>query len=245
MAKKRKESYGPSPILWWIMIFVLLVVIIFLLNSSLFNVNRITVYGAQRFSAQEIITASGITYDTNILYVDEESARQGIEQNVYLRVDNIKRTFPTGVEIYVTERTPIAQIATINGYYIVDKEGVALSLNQLEDETLVRILNMSIAQPQMGSVITVESAEKLEAASKVLAAVEKYALREKIEYIDLANPEKIVLGYTGDILVQIAGGDSAGQKLSRLESAITAAGDKLSAGSTLNMENEGGYYISK
>ena len=245
MARRRKENYGPSPILLWILVLVLIVVIFFLINSSLFNVSSITVYGAERFSAQEIIAASGITYDTNIIYVDEESARQGIEQNAYLRVDNIKRTFPTGVEIYITERTPAAQIATINGYYIIDEEGTALGLNQLADETLISILNMSIAEPQMGSTILAESAEKLEAVSKVLSAVKQYTLEGKIKYIDVADPEKIVLGYAGDITVKITDGDSAKQKLSRLENAVAAAGDKLSAGSTLNMENEGGYYISK
>ena len=245
MAKRRKENYGPSPILLWILVLVLIVVIFFLINSSLFNVSSITVYGAERFSAQEIIAASGITYDTNIIYVDEESARQGIEQNAYLRVDDIKRTFPTGVEIYITERTPAAQIATVKGYYVMDEEGIALGLNPLADETLISILNMSITEPQMGSRITAESTEKMEAAAKVLVAVKKYALEGKIQYIDVADPEKIVLGYEGDIIVKIADGDSAEQKLSRLEKTMAAAGDKLVAGNTLNMENEGGYYMSK
>ena len=245
MAKRRKENYGPSPILLWILVLVLIVVIFFLINSALFNVTSITVYGAQRFSAQAIITASGITYDTNIIYVDEESARQGIEQNPYLRVDDIKRTFPTGVEIYVTERTPIAQIATVNGYYVIDKEGVALGLNEIADDRLISILNMAIIEPQLGSTLVTENTEKLDAVAKVLTAAEKYELLQKIKSIDVSDPVKIVLEYEGDITVKITDGDSADLKLSRLESAVAAAGDKLSAGAVLNMENEGGYYISQ
>ena len=127
MAKKRKqENLGPHPILMWGLVIVLLVALFFLINSSLFNVSTITVEGNIKVSHEEIIKLSGIDANTNIFHIDEVQAKQNIEQNGYLVVENIKRIFPSEVKIKVRERIAVAQIGTVNGYYVIDKEGIAL-----------------------------------------------------------------------------------------------------------------------
>lgn len=241
--EQRKENLGPSPILMWIFVIILIVVFFLLINSSLFNVSSITVEGNSRFSQQEIITSSGIDYDTNIIHVDEEQAKNNIEQNAFIVVEDITRTFPTGIVIKVRERSAVAQIGTVNGYYVIDKEGIALGLNNTADSSLVVVYNMGIAEPQYGRQIQSDSQEKLESVFLVLSAMEKYELVHKVKSIDVENPKKIRLEYEGGITVQIADGYSADDRLRRLDVTVNAVKDKMASGQVLNMESADSYYI--
>ncbi len=238
-----QENYGPRPIILWVLVIILLVVLYFLLHSSLFNVSNITVYGAERFSRQEIVDASGITFDMNIIKVNEDAAKEGIEQNPYLIVENIRRVFPTGIEIYVAERTPVAQIGTVNGYYIIDKNCTALGLIGAPDEMIASVTGVGITEPVLGNTVQAENEEKISALAKVLAAMDKYSLNEKITEINISDPEKIVLTYQKTITVQIAGGATADTKLRKLDATVAAVADKLTEGRVLHMESEDGYYI--
>ncbi len=243
--EQRKENLGPSPILMWIFVFILIVVFFLLVNSSLFNVTSITVEGNNRFSQQEIINASGIDYNTNIIHVDEAQAKTNIEQNAFIVVEDITRTFPTGIVIKVRERSAVAQIGTVNGYYVIDKEGIALGLNNTADSSLVVVYNMGIAEPQYGKQIQSDSAEKMESVFSVLTAMEKYDLVYKIKGIDVENPEKIRLTYEGGITVQIGNSFSADDRLRRLDVTVNAVKQIITAGQVLHMESADSYYIGQ
>lgn len=244
MARKHaEEKYGPSPILLWILALILLIALFFLINSSLFNVTDITVIGASRFSHQDIILSSGITTDTNIIHVNEEAARQGIQQNPYLVVEDIKRVFPTGVEIIVKERIPSAQIATINGYYIINEECIALSLNELPDQTLVTVKNLGIMQPEFGKEIVATEPEKLNALNYVLSAARDNNIVDKIEEVDISDTTNVVLLYQGNVTVEIGHAASAEVKLAHIEATVAAVLDKLTPQSVINMQTEGAYFI--
>lgn len=245
MAKKRKqENLGPHPILMWGLVIVLLVALFFLINSSLFNVSTITVEGNIKVSHEEIITLSGIDANTNIFHIDEVQAKQNIEQNGYLVVENIKRIFPSEVKIKVRERIAVAQIGTVNGYYVIDKEGIALNLIPVKEEGLVTVNNLQIAEPYYAQKIVGESQEKTDNMFYVLEAIELYKLQGKVTGIDLNNPQRIMLTYQGNIKVQIGSGLTAKDRLKYLEATVNGVKDKLKEGSVINMESAGGYYIS-
>ena len=243
MAKKKRAKYNKGCLLMAIVVIILAIAIYFLIGSSVFNVSEITVKGNVNVSSEEIISLSGIDYETNILKVDEETAKENIEKNFFVIVDNIRRTFLTGVEISVHERVPAAQIGTINGYYIIDSKGVTMGLNQTEVDGLVKILNLGIAEPQGGQVIRSDSEEKLEGMFLVLEAMEKYNLNGKILGVDMNDPQRILLTYTDNIKIQIANGFTADDRLKNLEATVEAVKDKLSDGQIINMESAGGYYI--
>ena len=244
MAKKRaEEKYGPSPILLWILALVLLIALFFLVNSSLFNVSEINVIGASRFSHQDIILSSGITTDTNIIHVNEEVARQGIQQNPYLMVKDIKRVFPTCVEIVVEERIPSAQIATVNGYYIINEEGIALSLNELPDQTLITVKNLAIMQPEFGKEIVPTEPDKLTALNYVLSAAKENSVVDKIAEVNILDITNVVILYEGNITVEIGYAASAEVKLAQIEATVNAVRDKLTEKSVINMQTEGAYFL--
>ena len=81
MAKKKRAKYNKGCMLMFVVAFVLAVAIYFLIGSSVFNVSEITVKGNVNVSSEEIISLSGINFETNILKVDEAAAKENIEKN--------------------------------------------------------------------------------------------------------------------------------------------------------------------
>lgn len=240
--KKQKEKMGASPVVLWIFVILLTVLLFLLLNSSLFNVSSISVIGAERFSQQDIINVSEITFDTNIFRVDEQKAKENIEQTPYLEVTDIRRTFPTGVEIVVRERTPRAQIATVNGYYIIDEKCIALGLNQIKDENIITVSGLPIAEPEFGKKIISTDENKVNALSRVLEALEKYSLDGKTQSVDITDENSVSIVYCG-AKVKLGDAVTSADKLKVLDATFNAVKDKLTDGKCLNMETEGAYYV--
>ena len=147
MANRKREKLGPGPILLWVFVIILIAILFFLINSSLFNVTKIVVKGNITESADEIISLSGINKETNILHVDEVAAKENIEKNnFFVVVEDINRTFPTGVEIIVTERTAMAQIGTVQSYYVIDEKGIMVKAETMPADILT-VTNMGIYEP--------------------------------------------------------------------------------------------------
>ncbi len=241
---KREDNYGPSPVLMWIFVIILLAVLFLLINSSLFNVTEISVEGNKRFTGQEIITASGITTDINIIHIDEVEVKQKIEQNAFIQVEDIVRVFPTKIVIKVSERTPAAQIAVANGdFYVIDAKGIALGLNRAQDSSLPTIYEMDIVQPEYGKNIISSPKEKIDNLLYILNAVEKYSLEGKITGINLKNPQEIALTYEGKYTIQMFDGYGAEQKLKHIEVIVESVKDELEKGKVLYLNSEGGHYI--
>lgn len=241
--KKRKENLGPSPILLWIFVIVLIAVMFFLINSSLFNVTDIEVEGNSAFTDEAVIGLSGIDYDTNIIHVDEDAAKEGIESNPFLKVENIVRKFPTKVVITVTERAAVGQIGTVNGYYFIDKEGTLLALSEVKSDYVVDITGMSIRQSEFGQTILTDSDDKLRGLTRVLEAYEEYSLQGKITGINLYDPRKIRITYQNEITVEIGDGINAMDRLRYIETVIETVRDRIGEGQILYLNSDDGYYI--
>lgn len=246
MAKRKREKLGPGPILLWVFVIILIAILFFLINSSLFNVTKIVVKGNVNESAEEIISLSGISKETNILHVDEVAAKENIEKNnFFVVVEDINRTFPTGVEIIVTERTAMAQIGTVQNYYVIDEKGVMVEANPMPADGIITVTNMGIYEPQGGQQIQSDSPEKLEGLLQVLEAIKKYKLEGEIVGIDMQDPQKILLTYKGNIQVQIASGLTAETKLKDIKATVEYAKAAIKDGQVIHMENGKPYYIGE
>lgn len=237
-----REKYGYFTAVKWVIALLLTVLLFFVLNSSLFNINSITVIGAERFAQQDIINVSGIDYQTNIFHVDEQQAKANIEATPYLKVENIRRTFFCGVEIYVSERTPVAQIPTGNGYYVIDKECIALGLNQIEDSSLVKITGLAIYEPQFGKKVENGDEEKINGLAYLLGYSEEYGILSKISQIDITDENKTDLIFDG-ITVKLGDASTSKEKLRILDATVSAVRDKITDGKVLNMETEGAFFV--
>lgn len=110
---RRKRDAAPSSLRMGILITVLtlIVVVAAVLMIPVFNVTEIYCEGNINLRAEEVISASQLATDKNILLSNIGRARRSVEKLPIVEEASVRRVFPDKICITITERTPAAYIA--------------------------------------------------------------------------------------------------------------------------------------
>jgi len=101
----------------------------FLLHSSLMSARVVTVVGASHTPRGEVVTAAGLDGRPPLLDVVPGAAETRIEQLPWVLRATVSRQWPDGVRIAVTERTPVAVVASGTSRWAeVDRSGRVLEI---------------------------------------------------------------------------------------------------------------------
>ncbi len=65
--------------------FLLVLAVVLLVNSSIFEISSITIMGNSRFSREEIIEKAGVMVGDNILKLSEADIKERLEENPIFR----------------------------------------------------------------------------------------------------------------------------------------------------------------
>ena len=100
---------------------------IYLCLSLLFNVEKITIIGNTIYDESELIKTSGIGKGDNLFKIDTEYAENKLYSVYnYIEAAEVKRSFPNGVKIIITEAIPFAAVEEADGYTLISTGGKVL-----------------------------------------------------------------------------------------------------------------------
>jgi cell division protein FtsQ len=85
------------------------------LYSPLLDVDHIRVAGSYHMGRAQVVEASGIREGDRLFDLDPNAAVRKVERLPWVRTARVERRWPDGVTIRVTERAPVATIATEGG----------------------------------------------------------------------------------------------------------------------------------
>ncbi len=111
----------------------------YLLALSYFDIQEITIMGGDKVSAREIIRDSGINLGENLLSTDVNEVKDRIEKHPWIKKAEVRRLYPSELEISVLERVPAALIKFDDIYYI-DGDGVVFERVASEDEISLPVI---------------------------------------------------------------------------------------------------------
>lgn len=113
-----------------------------------FRVKKIKISGNTAVSDQEILEEAGIGYDDHlfagisgslidILKLDYGDTERRIEaENPYIENIEISVSFPSTINIEVTERQKVAYVKIPDGYAAIDREGIVLEMSSDNDDSI-------------------------------------------------------------------------------------------------------------
>lgn len=111
------------------------VVLIVVLSSTIFTVGKIEVRWASErdnlssVTEQSIVTSSGLTFGTNVFFVDKDDAADRLEQTYpYMAVLNIETLFPNILIINARERDEVFALQMPTKYLLVDSDFKVLKI---------------------------------------------------------------------------------------------------------------------
>ena len=109
--RRRRARRDGTPTVLVLLCLILTVVAMILAATIFFKIETITLTGSTRYSQQHVAEASGLKTGDNLVLFDKISVKEGIYQACpYLDTVQIRRRYPSGIEIIVTECEPVAII---------------------------------------------------------------------------------------------------------------------------------------
>ena len=195
-------------LLWWALAVAILVLSGYLATrSEVLDVDRLEVNGAVNTSTEEIIAAAGIRTGEPLVGLDLADARSRVARLPWVKDVYSSRTWSGLVSFTVTERSPLAALATAGGWALVEENGRVLALEEQHSGTTVPIVGLNIARAAPGDWL--EPAQRgavlvaAELYEPVLGAVRSIQVGQQGYVLDLHNTGRVLLGDGGQMAAKV------------------------------------------
>ena len=220
---RRKKKRG---VLFAPLSFLLICAALVFAVSVFFRVSGLEVEGNSLYSAEEIITASGIEKGDNLFFINQFTAISRIYSKLpYVEKAAISRSLPNKLTIVVTESKAIACVASEEGNWAIDRSCKLLSKAEgAELNGLIRIEGLTAIAPEAGQLVAPGEADtpKVTYLAAILRQIEGLELREKITYIDISGISNPTFDYLGRFKVKLGSNENLEYKFQCLLSAVDA-----------------------
>jgi cell division protein FtsQ len=178
--KRRKKHY----LLKFFILVAFAVGMYFFLNSSLFDIQKITVQNNSYYTSEQVIDLAGTKTGENLFWASLSEMKTSLLADPYIRNAKLKKRLPGEVRIIVEERKEDAAVPYGASYIIIDGEGMVLRRTETEP-TLPLLLGMTVENMEPGTPFKVEENAALTETLKLLAEVKKHEIFFK--KIDISN----------------------------------------------------------
>ena len=221
------------------LITVVAVVLALLFGMSIFfKVDKVKVHGADKYTLEQIMDASGIRIGENLLTLNKQRMCANIEQNLrYIQSVRVGRELPGTVIFYVTELNVTYAIRDQQGnWWRISANGKVLDQCTATDaQELTNVVGIVLQNPKIGEqavayeptqdsqngVVTVYEADKLKAALDVLTNMEKTGfIGNVITKLDVSDLGNIQMWYTTRFQIKLGDSSRLPEKLDLLSRMI-------------------------
>ena len=162
-----------------------------------FRVNEVTVEGGQRYTAQEIIEASGIQTGDNLITLSKSRVAGNIIARLpYVRSVSIDRLLPDGVLITVTEHVAAAAVSDGEGWWYIAGQGKLLE--RVDDPgQVMTVTGLTAQDPILSDTLRVAEGEEntLSYVLALLGELEGRGMLADCTALDCSAATSLTLSY--------------------------------------------------
>lgn len=161
-----------------------------------FRVNGIQVEGNVHYTAQDIISASGIQAGDNLVTMWEPEINQRIcAQLPYVQRVVLKRTLPDQVTLMVEERTVAATIPGDGSSWLISLDGYLLEPTSQTQG--LEVVGLQAQAPKAGEAVQVQEEDqtKLRAMTQLLAALDEAGKLAECTKVDCSTGSSLLVSY--------------------------------------------------
>lgn len=209
MAKKRKKRRrrgGLGRLLRPLSVILAAVAVVAAL-TLFFKVENITVTGAGRYSAEEIIAASGVETGDNLILLDRYRVARRIYTSLpYITDVRPKQEFPNTLNIEVTETKALAAIQGGGAYWLISGDGKILeAADGPAASEYLQITGVVAKEPAVSEelVLPEDAPVSAQRLAELLAVLDEQGVLERTDSVDCGDPRVLVLQYDGRFRVEM------------------------------------------
>lgn len=238
--RRRRARRDGAPTVLVLLCLLVSTVAVILAVTIFFKIRTITLTGDTRYSQAYVAQASGLELGENLVLFDKLSVRDGIfDACPYLDTVQIRRRYPDGVEIIVTECEPVAVVkdelsripdpqdetktVTVGGTggWLMDREGKLLeNIAVAESAGLPVIYGTTLNKPEAGKKVEFLQEDTQKPLFLLLNTAEDDGILQDIGGIDVSEQYAIRFNYLGRFVVKIGSTEDLDKKLYHLHTIV-------------------------
>ena len=254
--RRRRARRDGTPTVLVLLCLLLTVVAIILAATLFFKIETVTLTGDTRYSQDYVAEASGLEIGENLVLFDKISVKNGIYAACpYLDTVQIRRRYPSGIEIIVTECQPVAvlydekaeipdpedETKTVTtgetGWWLMDRNGKLLeNITSPQVPELTRIYGVTLVAPETGKSVEILQEDTQKPLFLLLNTAEDDGILQDIGGMDFAEPYAIRFNYLDRFVVKLGSTEDLDVKMRYLHLIVE---EKLSsnAAGTLDLSD--------
>ena len=207
------------------MTFFLIIVAIIFVMGVFFEISVIKVEGNENYSAEEIISASGIHTGDNLFFINRIGAGSRIVVKLpYIESVSITRSLPNAITIKVNESHAAACLYIGEELWSISRSGKLLgTVSETDASKFAYVKGIEAENGAVGDILQVPEDNKpaLSYLLDILYQIQSRGLISKVSEIDLSDPSNPVLEYDGRFTVRFGERDDTEYKFGKLLSAVS------------------------
>lgn len=225
--------------------FIVLVIFAILSVTFFFNIETIEIVGSSIYSADEIISVSGLEGGDNMIRKNMSKAEKAVTSELtYIETAEINRKLPSSVEIVVTPCIETASLQSEEGFIVVSESGKILRyVKEPVENTLVFYGAEPAAEMFVGKTFASADEDKTEVIFELMKRADS-GFVSKITSFDVTDRLNVSCVYENRIDIQLGLVSDIDYKFRLAEEILTT---KISpdAEGRLKMLENGGQFLSK
>lgn len=233
--KKKKRKQTKKRILsgFFTFLFVSLIIFAILSVTVLFPIKEVSITGSNIYTPEQILDATDITTDTNLLVIREEKLAEKIREKLPF-VDSIKieREFPSKLNITAKDAKEEAAFKVGKEFYTVSKRGYVLNKYTEKPENIFEI-SVNKAEVNLGKMVSIEADDEKKALIEISEKLIKNEI--KIDYIDVTDSLSLKAKVEGRFEVNFGTSMNIDKKVSHLKGMILQIDNKKTGKINLSM----------
>ncbi len=206
--RRRRRRRGRFGFLYKLLSFLIIFAAILAGCVAFFRVNQVVVSGNSRYSAQEVIAASGVELGDNLFLVNRPQTAQSILRALpYVENAVPVHRLPDTVELHITECVPAAAVRSGGSWWLMDARGKLLEQGTKSIVGMLpEVRGLHPVEPAVGEWTEVDIGEqtRLEGLGQLLTALNTRGMAENVtDFIDVSASNVIYFGYGAELTVAV------------------------------------------
>ena len=228
MARRRKSNRrrrrGSFGFLYKLLSTLVICAVVVAALTLFFRVDAIEITGTERYTAQEIMDASGVEKGDNLFLLNKYAVDQSIKAALpYVEELRINRRLPDTLVIQVQEcGTPMAVVQDGSAWLVSPTGKIVEQVTPAEAESYAVIDGCQLLAPSVGTALALatEYAGQQQSLLDLLAALEKAGLLDQVDAIHLSDLAVLRMDYAGRFVVELPYGADYDYKLRFLTASL-------------------------
>lgn len=227
--RRRRGRFG---ILYKLLSFLLIFSALLAGSVIFFRVNEVTVVGNSRYTAEQIIAASGVELGDNLFLINKPQTARAITKGLpYVEKVSPVKVLPDRLELRITESVAVAYWRDEDGYWLVNAatKVVERTDDSTKIEGLPQMMGLTTVHPVLGAPLTAELEEqlRLDGLKELLAALDARGMAGEVtEFLDMSNSNTLYFGYGTNLTVAVPVSGNFERLAHSLEGVLTTCAEQ-------------------